>query len=440
MLELDDDSFNEICVYLQDKLLYSLAQTCKSLCDKIRRWLDKLIKQKFKLFIKDQTLKNPMKSYNVFRNVFVDKISLDFVKMRDLIEKSIERDIELYVVLNKTMANTIKQVHKHINLSVKLINGGNFDLAIDYLNDVDRIKATETTMDFNTFDLVESCYKYNYPDKDKMINYLINNDRFNNCTILILSIKHDDFDTFKRLIGQSYVEDSLRRAIIYQNVKIIEYLLNNFIVTDKNIETAIILNCNKNVAIDKLLLETNKYDPDYIFKHNNDIIMMKYLVKNHDIRLDYLKEAINHASINNNHDLLHVLAKSKSINEIDFKNFICNNDIRKVSTLIETMVNINNYKEIVTFQINHGKCHLVLKHLLELEIFNDDDLIELLKECLSIELENKGNIEVILNILSDKLSNKKFNKIIDKYLQIAYEDYDGEMIELLLDYKSHEQI
>jgi len=343
MLDLHDDIFNEIFGYLKDESLYSFVRTSKSLHEKIYKLSDDLIKQRYKLFIKDHNLNNPIKAYNMINNIFGNHINLDVKKFKLLIERSIDNCTELYIILSKTMSNTVNRIKKEIKFYDKLSIMYDFDVAINYLNHIINLCIN---LDYN--ELIKDCYKHN---NKLMINYLI--DKFDNYYILQQSIIYKDITTFKILIKniKQHFDDLLNLSVQCKNREAMTYLLENFTFNSKTIENAISSLMNTDVEITMLLLKTNNYDSNFVFNRAN-VVVMKYLIENNEINIDSLKGKIYRAAANHNRGLLDILSKHELFTSIDPIDFLINVfDHKYAELIIEYMVNENNYNNTFSFTI-----------------------------------------------------------------------------------------
>lgn len=400
-----------------------------------------LLQQDYYDVVNDYIFTDPKQTYITIHKAFHDKNLEDHEIIPELgILASIDNNLELVNVLYSTYPKEMMYEHQRIDMLKESVEHGSFTVATYILQDKN-LKINE----HEGFNIIANYYRNT--DKtgaEDFFNTILKDGRFRENTLLAQAIKHNDINAVKILVDQSNSDNAFDSAISFINTEVIMYLLYNYVIAKETIEKGIIelnkygLHTHKS-GILKLLLKTDKYDPNRLFvslsKHQI-LDTIKYLLEHKDITIKSLNIAAINAVGNCDLKLLDLLVKQKLWDPLFANSMIFSKASNNcVSDVIKKFVNNKNYDKILIDVAKHSNSisnsnSNVLDLLLKskfLEINNKDLLQKIL--TILIYRNNEDNIIIVLNHI-EQLDDD----ILDKSAIIACENNLLKVIDKLHDY------
>ena len=230
MISLTDDVLGYLIkMIFDDDGIYSLPLllTCHKIKGITNIVINNKLKDNYKIIIRNNTLLNPLPSYNNIYKIYKNKFTLNDKKLNDLISLLVKsNNNELLEILRKTIPNTInsdKIETKSLNVSLECIND-NIDKSLlsKYFYEQECIIINKETIVY----LLKNYYNDIIQFKTFIASLIYPNSIYENILKLFCVI-NDDINILKILLNKSNIYDFIQFSKTFSSIKIIAYIQSN---------------------------------------------------------------------------------------------------------------------------------------------------------------------------------------------------------------------
>lgn len=419
----------------------------KKICDDNYFW-ELLLKQDYYNVVTDNKFSDPKEVYLTIHKAFNTKNSKTFVnKIYNLISLSIQtNNLELFKFLNLTQSKHIDSPSFNVNLlSIAIIH-----LAIDTIKYLLSDKNKNYIVDENDISYFYRNLRSKL-DGDALFVIMLQDDHFNVYILIENAIKFNYLDDLKLLLNftndvEKVIKFALDKSINNNNKKIMNFLINEYNISEQTIEN-IIVKLDKKLKYDQLdlLLDTKKYNTERLLlkltKHSGFTYSISYLLRNNNFKQEVLnKIAMYLVTISNNDKILDLLLELTNFNPRYSNDLL----IRKSNStfFIETIINDQNYQEILINIINDFNLKdEFFKMIINIPFFSKttrrDGLQKILFELLNLSFINENNVLLLIEkvkVLGNKILNKCLKISVEKNLLLVInrlKDYEFNNVDFL---------